>query len=131
MIWKLLLTLAVLLGGWFFVRAKLRARRRAPPGAPGWTPPPRRRLPPGTVRTAAYTVLALMLLGSGGYLYRGWAQGNQVLEVQVVNAATGAVSAYQARRRDIEGRVFRTLDGREVRLADVERMVLVRERQGF
>jgi hypothetical protein len=65
-----------------------------------------------------------MALGSGWYLWRSWDHGNQVMQVQVVNAATGAIVLYEARRRDIEGRVVRTLDGREIRLADVERMIL-------
>ena len=127
MIWKLLLTLAVLLGGWVFVRTRLR-RAVAPPE---WTPPRRPRIARGRLRALAYGLAGLMLLGTGGYFYRGWAYGNQIVEVQVINAATGAVTPYQARRRDVDGRGFRTLDGREVRLADVERMVLLREGQGF
>ncbi len=127
MIWKLLLTLAVLLGGWVFVRTRLR-RTAAPPD---WRPPRRARVPSRRLRALAYGLAGLMLLGTGGYLYRGWAHGNEVVEVQVINAATGAVTPYQARRRDVDGRGFRTLDGREVRLADVERMVLLREGRGF
>ena len=53
------------------------------------------------------------------------------MQVQVVNAATGAIVLYEARRRDIEGRVVRTLDGREIRLADVERMILTESGRGL
>jgi hypothetical protein len=125
MIWKFLLTSAVLVAAVFFIRERLRG-----PGRPrGDAPPPRR--PAGTAHTLAYTVLAVMLLGSSWYLYRSWAYGNQVVEVQVVNANTGAITPYKAHRRDVQGRVVRTLDGREIRLADVERMILTREGQGF
>jgi hypothetical protein len=34
------------------------------------------------------------------------------------------MTSYQARRDDVKGRSFTTLDGRIVTLADVERMVL-------
>lgn len=126
MIWKFLLTVAVLVAAVFFIRERLRGPRRPHDGAP---PPP--LLPAGMARTLAYTTLAVMLLGSGWYLYRGWAHGNQVVEVQIVNANTGVITPYKAHRRDVQGRVVRTLDGREIRLADVERMILTREGQGF
>ena len=83
------------------------------------------------MRTIAYGILTVMLLGSVWYLFRNWELGNEVLRVQVVNANTGVITPYEARRRDIDGRVFRTLDGREIRLADVERMILLREGQGL
>ena len=127
MIWKFLLTAAVVLAAFFFIRQRLRG-----PGRPPAEGPPRPALlPAGAVRLTAYGVVAVMLLGSGWYLYRGWALGNQVVEVQVINANTGAITHYQAHRRDVQGRVVRTLDGREIRLADVERMILTREGQGF
>ena len=127
MIWKFLLTAAVVLAAFFFVRQRLGGRGR--PLADGAPRPA--LLPAGAVRWAAYGVVAVMLLGSRWYLYRGWALGDQVVEVQVVNANTGAITRYQAHRRDIEGRVVRTLDGRELRLADVERMIVTKEGQGF
>ncbi|WP_295391359.1 hypothetical protein [uncultured Thiodictyon sp.] len=125
MIWKFLLTAAVIVAAFFFIRHRLRVAGQPP----GEVPPP--LLPAGTARKLAAAVLAIMLLGSGWSLYRSWALGHQVVEVQVVNANTGTITAYKAYRRDVEGRVIRTLDGREIRLADVERMILTREGQGF
>jgi len=119
MIWKFVLTIVVMLGAYLVVRTRWRAVGRA--GAP--TAPPL-LLPAGLVRTVAYALLGLMLAGSGWYLFWQWETGNAVLAVEVVNANTGAVTRYEARRRTIEGRGFRTLDGREIRLADVERMIL-------
>jgi hypothetical protein len=127
MIWKLLLTLVLILTGWFYLRHQW--RHRGPP-AEGVTP----RLPltvTDTMRTIAYGIITVMLVGSGWSLYRGWESGHEVLRVQVVNANTGVITPYEARRRDIDGRVFRTLDGREIRLADVERMILLKEGQGL
>jgi hypothetical protein len=65
-----------------------------------------------------------MLGGTGLYLIRGWDEGREILQVRVVNANTGAEIDYRARRRDVEGRSFRTIEGQVVRLADVERMIL-------
>jgi hypothetical protein len=50
-----------------------------------------------------------------------------VVSIQVINATTGQVTTYRARRDEIEGRQFETLDGRRVTLAAVERMVLLPE----
>ncbi|WP_295438367.1 hypothetical protein [uncultured Thiodictyon sp.] len=127
MIWKFLLTAVVVLAAFFFIRQRLRGQGRSL--ADGALRPA--LLPAGAVRWAPYGVMAVMLLGSGWYLYRGWALGDQVVEVHVVNANTGAITRYQAHRRDIQGRVVRTLDGRELRLADVERMIVTKEGQGF
>ena len=125
MIWKFLLTAAVLVAAYYYLRARLRR-----PDGPGAAPRPP-LLPVGTPRLLAAAVLGVMLLGSGWYLYRGWAFDQEVVAVQVVNANTGAITVYQAQRGAVAGRVFRTLDGREIRLADVERMILTRAGQGF
>jgi hypothetical protein len=81
-------------------------------------------LPRGLARYLAYALIGLSLGGTGFYLFRSWDGGREVLRVQVVNANTGVVIDYLARRRDVEGRGFRTLEGQVIRLADVERMVL-------
>lgn len=121
MLWKILLTAGLIAAAVL----TLKARRRGPATAGGQAPP---LLPPaasgGLAKGLALAVLAVMTLGAGWYLWRSWEHGNRVMQVQVANAATGAIVSYRARRRDIEGRIVRTLDGREVRLADVERMIL-------
>lgn len=120
MLWKLLLTAAVILGAYLVIRARIRAPREPTGSAP-------RRvsvLGRGWRNGAAYALVGLVIGGTAFYLIRSWDSGREVLRVQVVNANTGVVIDYRARRRDIEGRGFRTLEGQVVRLADVERMVL-------
>lgn len=63
-----------------------------------------------------------MLAGTGLYLFEGWEAGRRPMTVRVINANTGAVVTYQVSPKDMTGRSFRTLDGRRVTLADVERM---------
>ena len=127
MLWKILLTMGLVLAAYLTLKARLggsdpSSRRTALP--PAWGPSR------GLAKGVALAVLVVMALGSGWYLWRSWDHGNQIMQVQVVNAATGAIVLYEARRRDIEGRVVRTLDGREIRLADVERMILTQSGGG-
>ncbi len=121
MLSKILLTLAVILVLFGAIRARLRAggRKQGPQSAP--RPP---LIPLARVRALAYGLLVAMVSGSMLLLYSGWKEGRQVVSVQVINANTGAVVTYQARRADVEGRQFTTLDGRRVLLAEVERLVL-------
>lgn len=116
---KLLLTLAVILGAYAVIRARLRGGEASPRPSP--SPP---LVPPGAARAAAYGLVAVMVSGSLLWLYLDWQEGHEVVAVQVINANTGDVTTYQARRADVGGRHFTTLDGRRVTLADVERMVL-------
>jgi predicted nucleic acid-binding Zn ribbon protein len=121
MFWKLLLTAAVIFGAYLVIRARMRAPETTE-DAPHTQAP---RVSGRALRRLAYALIGLMLGGTAFYLIRSWESGREVLRVQVVNANTGVVIDYLARRRDVEGRGFRTLDGQVVRLADVERMVLV------
>jgi hypothetical protein len=121
---KLFITAVVITIAWFAVRNRWReldgdGTRR--PDAARDRPP---LIPREAVRTAAYALVALMVAGSGFYLFQDWEHRRQVIEVQVVNPATGAVDTYQARRGDIDGRSFTTIDGRRIRIADMERLVL-------
>jgi hypothetical protein len=118
---KILLTLAVILGAYLVIRTRIQ-RGREVAAAP---PPPREPLVPATtLKAVAYGLVAVMLGGSLYWVYLDWEAGQGLVTVQVINANTGNITTYQARREDVTGRSFTTLDGRIVTLADVERMVL-------
>lgn len=125
MIWKLILTLSVAFGAYAAIRARARSERIARGLEPASAPLVSR----GAVRLAAGILIAVMALGSAVVLVQGWLKDREVVRVQVVNANTGAISLYEARRGDLEGRRLRTLDGREIRLADVERMIVLPRHQ--
>lgn len=123
MITKLLVTAAVVYFGYLVYRSR---RREADPE---WAPErparlPIPRIPARLLKTLAYGLLLLMLAGSGIYLYRDWSTANDVVELQVVNPYTGDIQRYKSRRGDIEGRSFRTLDGRVIRIAEMERLII-------
>ncbi|MGB8145827.1 MAG: hypothetical protein WCF05_11755 [Chromatiaceae bacterium] len=118
---KIFLTLAVILGIYWVIRARLRGGgptpgRQSPPQPP--------LIPLARVRALAYGLLVATVTGSLLWLYWDWEAGRGVVSVQVINANTGAIVIYQARRADVAGRHFTTLDGRQVVLAEVERLVL-------
>jgi hypothetical protein len=119
---KILITAVVILGAYLAIRTRLRSDQESLA-----TPPSRPRepfLPRGTLKAVAYGLMVTMVAGSLLWLYLDYETGREVVTVRVINANTGEVTRYQARRADVEGRRFTTLDGRPITLADVDRMEL-------
>jgi hypothetical protein len=123
---KILLTAIVILGAYLVIRTRMRRNRE-----PAAVPRPGGReplLPSGALKTLAYGLVTTMAAGSLLWLYLDYEAGREVVTVRIINANTGDVTTYQARRADVRGRRFVTLDGRPVTLADVDRMELRTER---
>ena len=115
--------LPALVGLLLYFLGKSHARRN---GAPTVAPRPqpatlteRFRL---SIRRAAGLLVGTTLLATIWLLYEEWQTAHKPVVVRVIQVQTGAVTAYQALQGQIQGRTFHTLDGRLVRLADVERM---------
>jgi hypothetical protein len=121
MITKLLLTIGVILVAWLVLRNRQK-RMSAPPPAPRLQVAARDGVNPW--KWAGYLLVVVMILGSGLFLYAEWQDRYRVVTVGVVNTQTGERIEYQARRMDVEDRRFVTLDGREVSVADTERIEL-------
>jgi len=114
MISKLLFTAALIAA----VVMLVKLRRRDPP-------PPAREVPDETAqgfRWLALVAVALMVFGSAIFLWQAWRDASEVLVLRVVDTRSGAVTEYQAYRSDVDGRSFRTLDGRHITLAETERL---------
>ncbi len=124
MIWKFLLTVAVVFGAYLVFRARIRRSREAA----GLVVPRAPLIPPALIRPLAYVLLGVMLIGSLSLLVRDWDRDREIIPVQVVNANTGEVTRYEVRRGSVDGRGFVTADGREIRIADVERLVMGTDR---
>lgn len=119
MTFKILLPLLV--GLFIYYLGKKHARRAAMPT--GSSPPsgimePIRR----SFRLASYLLVGFALCAVVWVMVDDWLEGREVVHVRVINVQTGEGVDYQALRGQVEGRIFRTLDGRQVRLADVERL---------
>jgi hypothetical protein len=123
MLGKILITLAVLVGAWLVIRTRLLQGRQATQPAVERAP----LVPAGVPQALAYGLGAVMVAGAGLYVFGGWQTGRETTTVRVVNANTGQAVTYQVRRKDVVGRSLRTLDGRRITLADVERMELVED----
>lgn len=117
MMWKLLLILAVLFTAYQIIRRRWR-------NVIGINTPIS-TAPAPEMRRLAAAVLFVMGLGVMAQLVLNWQHGREMIAVQVVNANTGQLTLYQVERGSIEGRHFRTADGREIRMAEVERMIIL------
>lgn len=130
---KILLTAAVVWVAWLVVRERWRAEEAAerPCAGDGRGRPSERSplVPRGAVKLAAYGVVAIMLVGTGVYLYQGWQREREIVQLQVVNTYTGEVERYEARRGEIDRRGFLTLDGRHVQIAEMERLIVIEPRR--
>ncbi|WP_456413501.1 hypothetical protein [Thiolapillus sp.] len=115
MLTKILFTLAVI--GLVFAMVRFRGR---PARAPA--PPPRKKAEKRWLKALAVAVIALMLAGTAVIIYLNWRDSHQILQVQVIDSRSGRVSNYQVVRGQLQERDFITVDGRQVRLAETERL---------
>jgi uncharacterized protein HemX len=125
MISKILLTLFVILVAWLVIRQRQqRMQVIAQQAAPAQPAQGRNNY----WKWAGYLLVVVMILGSALFLYGQWQERNQVVRVQVIDSLNGNRNEYRALRTDVRERGFRTLDGREVTVADTERIELLPER---
>lgn len=122
MITKIVLTIFIILAALLFVRHK-NSRTRQQEVA--------RQAAQAERRTAMFIAIALVsltLLISAGIYYFHWQEEHQLLNVRVINSHSGKAEQYQVYRSEVEGRSFRTIDGRLISLSANERMEV--EEQG-
>ena len=122
MITKLLLTLGVIAVAWLVVRNRSRRGQVSAGERTERLAAPAERADSGAPRLAAYALVVFMILGSGLFLYLQWRDEYRVVNVEVINTQSGNSVSYQARRGDVGERSFLTLDGRQVNVADTERI---------
>lgn len=118
MITKILFTAAVIIVAMLFVKHQSRgssAQARAEADAQSAR---ERRL----AMFMAIGVVALTLAISAGLYYWHWQGEHRIVEVRVVNGHTGAEQTYHVYQGEIDGRRFRTVEGRLISLSDAERM---------
>ena len=125
MLTKILLTLAVIVGAALVLRARMEQRPGVRASAPSSGRPAAKPKPPLHLRLLPYgLVLAALTIGAFFY-WLEWKEEHRLFTVRVIDTRSGEVRNYPVYRHEVQGRGFRTVDGREVQLADVERMELV------
>lgn len=117
MITKILLTALVILAALTFIRYKNSQRRVQERVRQAELAADRRR-----AMSVAIALVVLTLLISGGIYYGHWQEEHRIFTVQVINSHTGAEQSYHVYQSEIDGRRFRTIEGRLINLSDSERM---------
>ena len=116
---KLLLTALVIAGAMLTLRMRHRRQQNVVPSLP---PAGIQRDMAPMIKLIAAGLAVLMLAGSTFYLYHQWQDSYQVVNIRVIDTRTGKTVLYKAYKGDVEGRSFLTIDGRNVTLAEVERL---------
>lgn len=117
MITKILLTALIILAALTFIRYKNSQHRAQDRVRQAELAADRR-----TAMFIAITLVVLTLLLSGGIYYWHWQDEHRIFTVQVINSHSGVQQSYQVYQSEIDGRRFRTIDGRLINLSDSERM---------
>jgi hypothetical protein len=118
MLTKILFTLAVITGCFWYVSAK-RDHRRQPTLVIASKKDLRKR---EILRRSAYLFMGVMVLAAIAMIYIEISDGNTLVTVHVINSQTGSRVSYQARRQDIKSSSFTTLEGSTVYVANIERI---------
>ena len=121
---KFLITAAVIYIAYLVVRSRYQGSESRQDGKFPLAKAGKSLIRPVAIKTAAYAVVGVMVTGSALYLFQSWDRQHQIVNVQVVNPYNGQVQRYETRRGDIDGRSFLTLDGRLIRIAEMERLII-------
>jgi uncharacterized iron-regulated membrane protein len=124
MITKILFTLLIVVG--VYVVTTYRRAANAP------RPRPRAKAPrpvaqDKTIRLALWLFVFMTVLSGLIYAWWEWQAAHQILDIRVIGSG-GEVATYRAYKADVRGRRFATLDGRQVTIADSERIEITEAR---
>ncbi len=118
MLTKILFTLAVITGCFWYVSAKRSHRRQPTLIVVSKEDLHKRKM----LRRSVYLFMGFMVLAASAMIYIEIVDNYKVVTVHVVNTQTGSRLSYQARRDDIDSSSFTTLEGRTVYVANIERI---------
>ena len=77
-------------------------------------------------KTVAYMLVGLLIIVSGAVYFYSWSDANQLVTLRVIDAS-GGLSEYQAYQKDIRGRIFTSIDGVQIQLADTDRLEIFQQ----
>jgi hypothetical protein len=75
-----------------------------------------------TTAIVGFIFAGIVILSTAGVTWLRYQHANEVVQVEVVEPASGTRSVYQVRRKDLGEREFRTVDGRQVSLGAGDRV---------
>ncbi len=72
-----------------------------------------------------YSVVGVLAVASGVVYFFKWRADNQIITIHVIAVEQEKPAVYKALQKDIKGRTFITLDGRQVTLGDSDRIEIL------
>lgn len=126
MITKILFTMLVIIIVGMIFRTQNQARANQAPRQAKKAPASSDESSSLAPKTVAYILIGLLILVSGAVYYFSWSDANTLVKLRVINA-NGALSEYQAYRKDIKGRQFTSIGGIQIQLADSDRLEMLSE----
>jgi len=72
-----------------------------------------------------YAIASVLALAAGVVYFFKWQSDNAVITIRVVTSQEHDPTTYKAFQKDIKGRTFTTVDGRQVTLGDADRIELI------
>jgi len=118
MITKILFTLSIIVAFVIYMRIKQEnqaATKRSPTKT---TPSENEKM----FRKGAYLFLIFMVISALAVMYFEIGDRYATVNVHVINTQTGQRVTYQAEQQDIKSNQFKTLQGRTIFVADIERI---------
>lgn len=117
MITKILFTALIILAVLVFLRSKGDEGRRQ-----GLERQSRQASDRRTAMIIAITLVLLTLAISGGIFYSHWQESHSLYTVKIINSHSGEEQTYHVYKKDLDGRRFRTIEGRLITISNAERM---------
>lgn len=118
MLTKIILTLSVIVGCFWFVSSK-RAQNRQPLLVVASKKEQQRK---AILQRGVYLFMFIMVISAATMIYLEISDRYTTVTVHVINTQTGVKNSYQARREDVNASSFTTVEGRKVFVAGIERI---------
>ena len=118
MLTKLLVTMAVIVGCLWYVSSKRNQELQTIEAKPSKKEAERKLL----LTRGAFAFMFLMVIAAGVIVFIELQDDYETVTVHVINSDTNSTISYQAQRQDIDGSSFTTIEGRQIFVADVERI---------
>ena len=118
MLTKIILTLSVIVGCFWFVSSK-RAQNRQPLLVVASKKEQQRK---AILQRGVYLFMFIMVISAAAMIYLEVSDRYTTVTVHVINTQTGVKNSYQARREDVNASSFTTVEGRKVFVAGIERI---------
>ena len=118
MLTKIILTLLVIVGCFWYVSSK-RTQNRQPLLVVASKNEQQRK---AILQRGVYLFMFIMVIAAAAMIYLEVSDRYTTVTVHVINTQTGLINSYQARREDINASSFTTVEGRKVYVAGIERI---------